>query len=64
MPIDTRMSRWFCPPQAVGQAATARWRMVSESSGTIDRSVTAYTRPTPWHCGQAPSGVFGENPSA
>ena len=29
------MSRWFWPPQAVGQAAMARSRMVSEGSGTI-----------------------------
>ncbi len=60
----TRMSRRFWPPQAVGQAATARSRMVRRSSGTKDRSVTSYTRPMPWQCGHAPSGVFGEKSSA
>jgi hypothetical protein len=35
------MSRWFCPCHAVGQAAIARSRIVSESSGTIERSVTS-----------------------
>ena len=58
------MSRWFWPPQAVGHAATARSRMVSEGSGTIERSVTSYTRPSPWQVGQAPSGVLGEKASA
>src|SRR5436189_270471 len=33
MPIDTRMSRWFCPPHASGQAAIARSRIVLVSSG-------------------------------
>ena len=37
----TRMSRRFWPCQAGGHAATARWRMVSESSGTIDCSVAS-----------------------
>ena len=58
------MSRKFWPCQAVGQAATARSRMLKLSSGTIERSVTAYTRPSPWQAGQAPSAVLGENDSA
>src|SRR5579871_6565636 len=37
--------------------------MVRESSGTIERSVASYIRPTPWHCGQAPSGLFVEKAS-
>ena len=60
----TRMSRRFWPCQAGGQAAIARSRMVSESSGTIGFSVTSNTRPRPWQCGQAPCGVFGEKSSA
>ena len=40
-PAMTRISRWFCPPQAVGHAAMARSRIVSESSGTMDFSVTS-----------------------
>jgi hypothetical protein len=58
------MSRRFWPCHAVGQAAMARSRIVRESSGTMERSVTSYTRPSPWHRGQAPSGVLGENASA
>jgi hypothetical protein len=58
------MSRRFCPCQAPGHAAMARSRIVSESSGTIDRSVASYTRPNPWQFGQAPSGMLGENDSA
>src|SRR5919112_2122153 len=58
------MSRRFWPCHAGGQAAMARSRMVSESSGTIDRSVASYTRPNPWQVGQAPCGVFGEKSSA
>jgi hypothetical protein len=40
-PSVTRMSRRFCPCQAGGHAAMARSRMLSESSGTIDCSVTS-----------------------
>ena len=40
-PNVVTMSRWFCPCQASGQAAIARSRIVSESSGTIDCSVTS-----------------------
>ena len=58
------MSLRFWPCQALGHAATARSRMVSVSSGTSERSLTAWTRPMPWQFGQAPSGVFGENDSA
>jgi hypothetical protein len=46
-PSVTRMSRRFCPCHAGGHAAMARSRMLSESSGTIDRSVTSNTRPSP-----------------
>ena len=38
--------------------------MVSESSGTIERSVASYTRPRPWQDGHAPCGVLGEKSSA
>ena len=57
------MSRRFWPCHAGGHAATARSRMVSVSSGTIECSVASYTRPSPWHVGHAPAGVFGENAS-
>ena len=42
----------------------ARSRIVSEGSGTMEASVTSYTRPKPWQRGHAPSAVFGENDSA
>ena len=58
------MSRRFCPCHAGGHAAIARSRIVSVSSGTIERSVTSYSRPSPWQVGQAPCGVFGEKSSA
>lgn len=58
------MSRRFWPHHACGHAATARSRIVFDGSGTIDRSVTVNRRPSPWHDGHAPSGVFGENDSA
>ncbi len=38
--------------------------MLRDSSGTIERSVTSYTYPSPWQVGQAPWGVFGEKSSA
>jgi hypothetical protein len=58
------MSLRFWPCQPVGQAATARSLIVSLSSGTKERSLTAWTRPMPWQFRQAPSGVFGEKDSA
>ena len=42
IPRLIRMSRRFWPPQAVGQAAMARSRMVFEGSGTIEASVTSW----------------------
>jgi hypothetical protein len=48
----------------MGHAAMARCLTVSEVSGTMDSSVTVYTRPMPWHCGHAPSAVLGEKHSA
>ena len=63
-PSVTRMSRRFCPCHAGGHAAMARSRMDSESSGTMARSVTSYTKPRPWQAGQAPWGVCGEKSSA
>ena len=41
----------------------ARSRMVRVGSGTMLSSVTSYTFPSPWHCGQAPSRVLGEKAS-
>ena len=58
------MSRWFCPAHATGQEATARSRMVRDGSGTMESSVTSYTRPMPWHVGHAPCTVFAEKSSA
>jgi hypothetical protein len=57
------MSRRFCPCHAPGQAAIARSRMLSDGSGTSVSSVTVCTLPSPWHSGQAPTAVFGENQS-
>ena len=51
------------PCHAPGHAAIAPSRMVSAGSGTSDASVASCTRPSPWHCGHAPAGVFGENAS-
>ena len=55
------MSRRFLPCQAPGQAAIAPSRMLSDGSGTSDASVTLWRVPSPWHSGQAPAAVFGEN---
>jgi hypothetical protein len=57
------MSRRFWPCQASGHAATAPSRMLSDGSGTSVSSVTRWIRPRPWHSGQAPTAVFGENAS-
>ena len=57
------MSRRFFPYQAPGHAAIAPSRMDNDGSGTREDSLTRYTVPSPWHSGQAPAAVFGENAS-
>ena len=57
------MSRRFLPCQAPGHAAMAPSRMVRAGSGTRDSSLTVCATPRPWHPGQAPAAVFGENAS-
>ena len=57
------MSRRFLPCHAPGQAAIAPSRMLSEVSGTSEDSVTVCAIPRPWHSGQAPAAVLGENAS-
>ena len=61
--VFTTRSR-FLPCQAPGQAAIAPSRMLSEGSGTSRSSATSCTSPSPWHSGQAPAVVLGENASA
>ena len=58
------MLRRLAPCHAPGQAAIAPSRMLSEVSGTRRSSATSCTTPRPWHCGQAPAAVLGENDSA
>ena len=66
--VDARgrvtMLRRLAPCQAPGQAAIAPSRMLSDGSGTSRSSVTSCTTPSPWHRGQAPAAVLGENASA
>ena len=57
------MSRRFLPCQAPGQAAMAPSRMLRLASGTSSGSVTVCEMPRPWHTGQAPVAVLGENAS-
>ena len=57
------MSRRFLPCHAPGHAAMAPSRMLSEGSGTREDSVTVCAIPRPWHSGQAPAAVLGENAS-
>lgn len=57
------MSRRFLPCQAPGHAAMAPSRIVSDGSGTSDRSVTVCATPRPWHTGHAPAAVLGEKAS-
>ena len=57
------MSRRFLPCHAPGQAAMAPSRMLSEVSGSSDASLTVCAMPSPWHSGQAPAAVLGENAS-
>ena len=57
------MSRRFLPCQAPGQEAIAPSAMLLAGSGTSDASVTWWICPWPWHSGQAPATVFGENES-
>ncbi len=58
------MLRRFAPCQAPGHAAIAPSRMLREGSGTISSSLTSCSSPRPWHRGQAPATVLGENASA
>ena len=64
MPSAVTMLRRFAPCHAPGQAAMAPSRMVSDASGTISASVASWASPSPWHSGQAPAAVLGENASA
>ncbi|MCY1235427.1 hypothetical protein D9M72_480420 [compost metagenome] len=57
------MSRRFLPCHAPGQAAMAPSAMLSEVSGTREDSLTVWAMPRPWHTGQAPAAVLGENAS-
>ena len=64
MPSAETIRRRFLPCQAPGHDTTAPSRRDSEVSGTIRSSATSWVTPSPWHSGQAPDAVLGENASA